>query len=360
MDTPDLPPPVVPLPAGPALEDVRYRVGDDLAVSYVTVVRWLRRLTPRLIAADGNRLLFAPNYFLPPWFARARGSLVATVHDLSFLRVPWTMRESTRRDLEIHLRRTVDRAALVLTDAETVRGELIDAGLIEPERVRAIWLGPGAATAADGRDQRLPDAVPDRYVLHVGTLEPRKDLPTLLAAYRDLVARWPAAPPLVLCGRLGWKTEGLEASIAEGTEQGWLAHLGYLDDAEVAALYRRADLVVMTSIYEGFGLPAVEAMCLGAPLLISDIPVLREVAGDAARYVATGDVPAWTDALEHMLGDSEMLVAWAEKGRRRSDRFTWQRTAEATAAAWLSVGSRATEARSREAPSAPLRSEAGE
>jgi len=334
VDTPDLEAPVVPLPCGPAIEVVHYAVDDSLAISYVRLVAWLRRLTPRLIAADGNRLLFAPNYFLPPWFVRARGPLVATVHDLSFLRVPETMHEATRRDLECHLRATVARAALVLTDAETVRRELVDTRLAPAARVRAVWLGPGAATAASGAGVRLPNGVPERFVLHVGTLEPRKDLPTLFAAYQRLLRGWPGAPTLVLCGRLGWKTETLRATLEAGTAAGWLVHLGYLADARVAALYRHARLVVMPSIYEGFGLPAVEAMCLGAPLLVSDIPVLREVAGDAAAYVPVGDVAAWRTQLERLLRDEQACAELRARGRRRSVRFDWQRTAEETVAAW--------------------------
>lgn len=333
VSTPDLPPPVVPLPSGPALEEVRYEVGDDLAVSYVSAVVWLRRLTARLIAADGNQILFAPNYFLPTWFFRARGRLVATVHDLSFLRVPWTMRETTRENLETHLRSTVERASLVLTDAETVRGELIDSGLVAPERVCAVALGPGAATAAGGVDTPLPAGVPADYVLHVGTLEPRKDLPTLLAAWRLLRART-SALPLVLCGRLGWKTEELEKAIREGVAEGWLVHLGYLEDAQVAALYRHATLVVMPSIYEGFGLPAVEAMCLGAPLLVSDIPVLREVAGDAAVYAQSGEPEDWCQHLTRLLADADARAELIARGRQRSARFTWRRTADETVAVW--------------------------
>ncbi len=332
VDTSDVPLPVVPLPVGPALEEVRYSVGDDLAFSLVRVVVWMRRLTPRLIAADGNDILFAPNYFLPSWFARARGRLVATVHDLSFLRVPWTMRESTRKDLETHLRDTAARAALVLTDTETVRSELIESGIADGDRVRAVLLGPGAATVAT--DASLPTSVPSRFVLHVGTLEPRKDLPTLLAAHEALGQRWPEVPPLVLCGRFGWKTETLAEAVAAGEAAGRVVRLGYLEDGEVAALYRHAELVVMPSIYEGFGLPAVEAMHLGAPLLVSDIPVLREVAADAAAYAPPGDVAAWSVALEGLLRDESARRALIARGALRAQQFDWQRTAAETVRAF--------------------------
>ncbi|RMH20416.1 MAG: glycosyltransferase family 1 protein [Acidobacteria bacterium] len=332
--TPDLPPPVVPLPRGPAIEVVRYAVPHDLNVPYVRMVRFLRNRQARLIAADRNRLLFAPNYFLPPSFAAARGRLVATVHDLSFLRVPWTLRETTRRDLETHLKETVARAALVLTDAETVRRELIDSGLVPAARVRAVHLGPGSVGETAAGETSLPPGTPPRYALHVGTLEPRKNLPTLFAAWRLLRRRWPQAPPLVLCGRFGWKTERLSETIDAGRDEGWLHHFGYLEDPQVAALYRGAQLVVVASIYEGFGLPAVEAMRCGVPLLLSDIPVLREVAGEAAEYAPAGEPEAWAEKLHALLKDGARCRELAQRGRERGTRFTWRRTADETVAAW--------------------------
>ncbi len=346
VDKRDVPPPVVELPAGPAIEEVRYVVPENLSLVYYYLADKLRRVQDRLIAADGNQVLFAPNYFLPPWFDRCRGALVVTVHDLSFRKVPATVRDSTRRDLETHFLRTVKRADRVLTDSETVRAELLETGVVDGSRVDAVILGPGSVSAeAPGE---APERAPERYVLHVGTLEPRKNLPTLLAAWRLLRERDASlAPPLVLCGRLGWKSEGLEREIAEGREEGWLVHYGYLPSAQVAALYRGALLVALPSIYEGFGLPAVEAMGAGAPLVCSDIPVLREVAGDAAVFVSPEQPRAWADALGSILRDEPRRSALARRGRERSRRFDWRATAEQTAAVWRQA------ARAREGDTEP-------
>lgn len=337
VDTPDVPQPVVALPEGPAIEVVRHAVPQDLNLPLAWVASFLRARQARLIARDGNQVLFAPNYFLPEAFADAEGRLVATVHDLSFLRVPWTMRDSTCEDLRRHLHATVARASRVLTDAETVREELVSAGLVDAALVRAVPLGPGsvagAVTSGEGEDA-LPENTPERYVLHVGTIEPRKDVPTLLAAWRCLRSTWPGAPALVLCGRLGWKADAVAEEIARAEGEGWLRHFGYLEDAQVAALYRGAELVVLASIYEGFGLPAVEAMKLGAPLLLSDIPVLREVAGDAARYVPVGDVDAWSGALRELLDDPSARRALRDRGQARAARFDWRATADATLGVW--------------------------
>ncbi len=336
VNTPDVPPPVVPLPTGPAIEVVTYTVSDDLNLPYAWTVRRMRDLAARLIAEDGNQILFAPNYFLPTWFDRAQGQLVATVHDLSFRRVPWTMRDSTRQDLADRLAGTVERATMVLTDTETVRAELIEEGFAPPEKIRAVHLGPGSiADHVAGDPHDLPAGTPARYVLHVGTLEPRKDVPTLLDAWAAMRADSDAASAsLVLCGHFGWKSDELAAAVASGVEAGWLHHFGYLEDRHVASLYRHAALVVMPSVYEGFGLPVVEAMRFGTPLLISDIPVLREVAADAAVFVPPGDVEAWAAALTSLLDDPDRLASLASAGRARGTRFQWSRTAEQTLQVW--------------------------
>ncbi|MCP4658426.1 MAG: glycosyltransferase family 4 protein [bacterium] len=338
IDTPDLPQPVVELPVGDAIELLRHRVPEGLSVESGRLARWLRAGSSRLIAADRNELLFAPNYFLPPCFDRCRGRLVVTVHDLSFQRVPWTMKEATRRDHATHLRRTMERAAKVLTDSETVLGELVAGALVEESRIHAVPLGPGPAAAGEGA--LLPAAVPERYVLYVGTLEPRKNVPTLLAAWRLLRDRGAQPPPLVLCGGFGWKTEALRREVAAAEAEGWLRRLGYLEEAQVTELYRHALLVALPSIYEGFGLPVVEAMSVGVPLVLSDIPVLREVGGDAAVYVPPQEPAAWADAMEELFGDGEVRAELARRGRDRSRRFSWQRTAADTAAVWIEAAGR--------------------
>ncbi len=338
VDKPGMPEPVIEPPAGRAVELVSYRVPENLSIVHYYLADRLRAREARLIAADGNDLLFAPNYFLPQRFDRCGGRLVATIHDLGFRRVPETLRESTRQDLARHLEATARRAARVLTDSETVRGELVETGLVEASRVHAVHLGPAMPTSDAGEpDAALPAQTPDAYVLHVGTLEPRKNLPTLLAAWRQLRADGRQPPPLVLCGGFGWKTDELRREMAAAAAEGWLLHFGYLAEESVAALYRRALLVVVPSIYEGFGLPAVEAMSVGVPLLCSDIPVLREVAGDAACYAPPSDPRCWAETAAELLADSERRAALGRKGRERSRRFDWRRTAEQTLEVWRSA-----------------------
>ncbi|HEX2252593.1 MAG TPA: glycosyltransferase family 1 protein, partial [Thermoanaerobaculia bacterium] len=297
---PNDPGPVQPLPTGPALEPVRIVVPEDLTVPAGPLIRVLRRLEPLLIAADGNRVLWAPNFFPPRRFLLARGALVATVHDLAWRRLPWTLREETLADLSLRLEQTAYRARYLVTPSRAVRGELAAAGIATPEQVLAIHHGPGHLSDGAGTAARAAgeSGLDGPYVLFVGTIEPRKNLGTLLAAWRLLAGQHRGAagdelPRLVVCGRVGWKSERLAERLREGEASGWVVHLGYVETERLEALYRGAVGLAFPTFYEGFGLPALEAMAAGIPLVLSDIPVLREVAGDAALYAPPEEPAAW-------------------------------------------------------------------
>ncbi|HEX6201801.1 MAG TPA: glycosyltransferase family 1 protein [Thermoanaerobaculia bacterium] len=331
---PGIPEPPEPLPEGPALERVVYEVPDDLVLGQRWLVPFLRWIEPWLIRADRNQVTWAPNYILPPPFRRADLPLVATVHDLAYRKVPWAVRPDTLEAMREVLDRTLHEATLLITPTAAVRDDLVAFGVAGAERVRPIHHGLGMVAAA-GRAEEVaapPAGTPPAYCLHVGTVEPRKNLPALFAAYRRLRAAGASPPPLVLAGQLGWKSEGLRREIDAAAGEGWLLHFGYVGTAELVALYRGATVVALPSWYEGFGLPVVEAMALGAPVLLSDVPVFHEVAGDAALYAPPGDPAAWSAALARLFADPALRADLAARGRRRAERFTWRRAAERAAA----------------------------
>jgi len=331
---PGAPKPVVAFPAGPAIERVVYDAPDGMVVPPWRANQVLRRLAPLLLAADGNAVLFAPNYLFPPVFRFSRGARAATIHDLGVRQVPWAVRPDSGEALRERLDRTLFEADLLLTPSEAVRRELVESG-VSPDRVRAVHHGTGLLTeAAPGVP---PPRTPARYALHVGTVEPRKNVPTLLAAWRLLRARRADPPPLVLCGGFGWKAEEVRREIAAAEREGWAVHLGYVGAAELAALYGGAELVALPSFYEGFGLPAVEALKAGAPLVASDIPVLREVAGDAALYAPPDRPDLWADRIGELLADPGLREEMRRRGRERAGRFDWARAADETARAFRGI-----------------------
>jgi glycosyltransferase involved in cell wall biosynthesis len=329
------PQPAVELPRGPAIERVAYAAPDGLVVPPWRAHQLLRRLAPLLLAADGNDVLFAPNYLFPPLFRFARGARIATIHDLAVRKVPWAVRPDSGAALRQRLERTLLEADLLLTPSEAVRRELMAIG-VSGNRVRSIHHGTGLM--ADAAAGPPPARTPSRYALHVGTLEPRKNVSTLLAVWRRLRARGAEPPPLVLCGGFGWKAAALRREIAEAEREGWAVHLGYVSAEELAVLYRGAELVALPSFYEGFGLPAVEALRAGAPLVASDLPVLREVAGEAALYAPPDRPDLWADRIAALLADAGLRERLKQKGFERAALFDWSRAAAAAAQAFHEAG----------------------
>jgi alpha-1,3-rhamnosyl/mannosyltransferase len=280
-------------------------------------------------------VIFAPNFFPPDIFRRARGALVVTVHDLSVRYFGWTMHDETRRSLLARLDTTLARARIVLTDAEAVRRELIAERLRAPDGLRAILLGPGHLSAV--AEEPLPPRIPERFALHVGTLEPRKNLSMLMRAWEQLHRSGRHVLPLVLCGAVGWKNDDLRPILVKGESEGWLINLGYVSDGVLAALYRHAIVVCCPSLYEGFGFPVLEAMGAGTPVLASDIPVHRELGSDAAAYLPADDPAAWAEAVAALAADDSRRRDMAARGRTRAAAFSWQQAAHATAAAWAAA-----------------------
>ena len=330
--SPDLEGPTVEAPMGRALEVVSYEISPDRILLASTVTRVLRRLEPLLIAAHGSQVLFAPNYFLPRRFSLARGALVATIHDLGFRAVPWTLREETLKELSERLDQTLSKAAQLITVSAAVRAELLEDGYDKPDRVHVVHHGPGQLSTV--RAGALPSGVPERYALHVGTLEPRKNIEVLLDCWHRVRRSAEDAPILILCGKYGWKTDTIRAEVEAAEQSGWALHLGYVSEAELAALYENAQLVLFPSLYEGFGLPAVEAQWAGAPLICSDLPVLREVAADGALFSPPDRPDLMAAEALRLMEQKELRADLIQRGKTRIAELSWSRAAAETLEVW--------------------------
>lgn len=328
-------PAVIP-PAGDAIEAVHFPVPDNLSLSPGILQILLRGLVPLLIRAEPAHVCFAPNFFLPRRFQWSRAPMVSMVHDLASLQFEWTLQEETAENLRRELRESIREARKTLTPSEAVRAEILSAGLAEESRVVAIHHGPGhlAFTPSAPRDETLRDRLDldGKFALSVGTLEPRKNLRTLLQAWSAGFRMGLDLPTLVLCGARGWKNNDLDTLFEDGIGAGWLRVTGYVSDDELRQLYEDADLALQASLYEGFGLPLVEAMSVGTPLVCSDIPVFREVAGDAASYVAATDSEAWLAEIRRLMANPGALDELTARGRARCARFSWTESASRTLA----------------------------
>ncbi len=350
IDGPRARPPAEPLPEGPALEEVRYPLPAGSVLASRALHPVLSRLRSLLIAADANRLVFAPNFYparrFQPALLTGRTGLVATVHDLAYLRHPETVAPATRDLLARRMGRVFFDAAAILTPSEAVRREIVAAGLAPAARVRAIHHGPGGLAGRAGIPVHPPKWAPERYALFVGTLEPRKGLATLLAAWRRLRRAAASAgvslsvPDLVLAGGPGWMDEALGRSIDAGVAEGWLHRPGYVSGSELAGLYENARLLALPSRYEGFGLPLLEAMAAGTPVVASDLPVFREVAGDAALYAPPGQPDRWAAEIARLLAEPALTARLTERARERVAAFRWEHAAEETVEAFYAAADR--------------------
>jgi glycosyltransferase involved in cell wall biosynthesis len=289
---------------------------------------WARAAWPPVEWFSGRVDVFhATNFVAPP--AR-RAGLVVTIHDLTYLRYPEMVTAASARYRAL-VPAGLARGAIVCTPTAAVAGEVLDTYRLPAERVVVTPLGVGRQWL----QAEPPDAawlaargLPERYLLFVGSREPRKNLGTLLAAYRELLAG-AAPPPLVLVGPSGWGEEPDVASLPVGS----VLTPGYLGDQDLPRVVAGAAALACPSWYEGFGLPALEALACGTPVVAGDVPALREVLGDQAELVDPGDAGALASALAKAVEGGAGEAA-REARHAHAAGFTWERCASATREAY--------------------------
>ncbi len=302
--------------------------------------RWLHILWQRLRlpvpiqAVIGPVDLFhSPDFVLPP---TGRTPTILTVHDLSFLRVPECFVPAFCRYLEGAVGRAVRRARHILADSESTRRDLIELLRVEPERVAVLYPGvePRFRPIEDVAELdrvRSRYGLPERFILGLGTIQPRKNFAGLIAAFARLLAAGGAGLAdlhLVLVGDKGWLYEETLALPAQLGVEDRVHLVGFVADADLPAIYNLAAAFAFPSWYEGFGLPVLEAMACGTPVVAADNSSLPEVVGGAGLLVSAGDTDAWAEALARLLAD-EALRAWLiAAGREQSRHFTWGKAAQ--------------------------------
>ncbi len=281
-------------------------------------------------------VVHAPSLAVPP---RSGAPLVVTAHDAATLVFPETYPRRGRWFHSRGFRATARRADLVITPTRAAAEEIVAHTAIDSDRLRVVAHGVEQRQVSAGivDATRSTLGLGDRpYVLWVGTLEPRKNLPLLLEAFAAVV-RAGLPEQLVIVGPPGWSGGPRAVGVAAEGLGDRVVFTGAVRDDRLAALYRGASLFAFPSQHEGFGLPVLEAMAQSAPVVCSDIPVLREVGGSAARYVPPTDAGAWGETLVELLGDDSARARMAAAGREWASRFTWARCIRQTRACYQEV-----------------------
>ena len=297
-----------------------------LSVLLATYVR--RAMDQRLRVHDG--VFHATDHVLPP-LAHARA--VFTLHDLTPLKFPTAHTQLNRRFLQLMLPHFLRAADLVIADSESTRRDVLHLYHLSAERVRTVHLGvhprfrPADHTARE--KVRAVHQLPDRFLLSVGTIEPRKNLIVLLEAYHELRQRGTSLQ-LVIAGKRGWHSEPFFERLRTLRLESDVKLLGHVPDADLPALYSAAEALAYPSLYEGFGLPVLEAMACGTPVICSNVSSLPEVAGEAAIQIPPTAIREWSQALERINSDAALRADLRERGIQQVARFTWEATARQT------------------------------
>ncbi|SER92132.1 glycosyltransferase family 4 protein [Sphingobium sp. YR768] len=284
--------------------------------------RWWRNRSQR--GFGRTHLFHGPNYFLPDW---AEGGVV-TVHDLSVLRYPETHPADRIAHFERRFSQSLAIAGHVITDSDTVRREVIDMFALDPAQVTAIPLGVDAAFHPRDAAEIVPiltryDLTPNGYALCVSTVEPRKRIAQLLQAWSLLPPALRHRWPLMVTGGKGWLSEDIRALMEQGQAQGWVRYLGFVPDEDLPILYAGAGLFLYPSVYEGFGLPPVEAMASGVPVLVANASCLPEVTGGAAMLVEPDDVDGFARHITQALEDEAWRAQARAAGLAVAAKYDW-------------------------------------
>ncbi len=282
-------------------------------------------------------LLHSPD-FIPPFHGGFKS--VITIHDLNFLHYPDFLTPESQRYYG-QIDRAVERADHIIADSHATKKDIVDLLKVAPEQITVIHLAANPVYRLITDQQEVRQAVwryglPADFVIFVGTLEPRKNVPTLLQALRQLID-WGQDVHLAIVGRRGWLYEEIFNTITELKLANHVHLLENVSNEDLARLYNAARCLALPSYHEGFGLPPLEAMACGTPVVVSDRASLPEVVGDAGLLVDPTSPQDLADALARVLTDSELAAQMHRRGLARAGEFSWARAAHQTMAVYERV-----------------------
>lgn len=286
-------------------------------------------IAPPLPVGKADWLLY-PNFYLWPTLSSSKKAVI--IHDLCYLRYPEYVEDKNRKFLSRVVSSSIKKADLVVVDSQFIANEVVELTNTPLSKIHILGVPVDTAdfdTSHDKGKNHLAKryGITKPYLLSFGTLEPRKNLECLVEAYCALSEEIRDSYSLVLAGKWGWKVEGLRALIEQKQAEGYsIITPGYIDHGDRATFYRNASFYAITTHYEGFGMPLLEALHCGIPTVAVDIPVLREVGGDACLW-AKKDVVDVTDKLTNLIQGPSLARELSQKGPRQAESYSWEDSA---------------------------------
>jgi len=307
-------------------------------------ILWQQMVLPRLLLRDRIDVLHAPAYVSPLGAPRP---VVVTMHDVIAAKFPEMCKRANAIHYGLMLPRVARKAARIIASSECTRRDIVARLHVPRQKVDVIH--PGVSSEfrpIEASEKRAQVArrmqLPRGFILFVGNLEPKKNLPTLIRAFARVKRKRGVEQRLVIGGRRGWKCRDVFEAVQEEGLGGQVHFCGRVSDEDLAALYSMADLFVFPSLYEGFGLPPLEAMACGTPVVAGDAGSLPEVLGDAALLVRPESVSELAEAMHRALAEPSLRHDLRRKGMKRARMFDWARAARETVAVYAGAVSRGT------------------
>ncbi len=297
-------------------------------------ILWEQAIWPSELAR-GTYSLVHSLAFVSPLLNRIPS--IITVYDLSFILYPEYFRPLNRIYLKWGTRTSVSRARRVIAISESTRRDLVRLLNVPESKIDVVLPGVEPEFFRERNAQAIATfkrvhGLPDHFLFYLGTLEPRKNIPTLIRAFVEARAHYNLPHQLVLAGGRGWKDQEITRALDEAGP--FVIRPGFVPQAELPDWYGAADAFIYPSRYEGFGMPVLEAMSAGTPVITSNCSSLPEAAGDAAILIDPGDEDALEAAIGRVLTDQELARDLRQRGPARARTFTWERAAQATAATY--------------------------
>ena len=307
-------------------EGVKIIEAPLLARQSLKRIAWENLVLPRLLRERGADIYFSPDYVIP--MTRLPCPAVLTIHDLAFITLPGTNNRRYGTYLRLTVPAAARKAAGVIAISDYTKGEVVRLLGVREEKVRRIYYG------RDEGFERPPDGAEEEevcpYILFVGTLDRRKNIPRLLEAFSILKREGGFPHRLLLAGPRKYGYQEVLSTVRRLGLEGEVCEEGYVERDMMKGLYRRASLLVLPSLHEGFGLPLLEAMASGTPIAASNVTSIPEVAGDAAAYFDPLDVRGMAGVLRGLLEDAGLRASLVKRGRDRLRLFSWEKCARET------------------------------